>query len=1204
MTDLRSELSPQSQAGSNGGFSMHRSLCSAILTVLCLLATVTVVWAQGPAGTLTGTIEDKTGAVVPGATVVATNVATGVETTTTTTSAGAYTFPYLPAGTYKIKVTAPGFRPAEQDNVGLRVAQNLAVNITLEVGALTEQVTVTSAPELLETGTAEIGRYISTEEYKSWPILIGDGQRNIQDFIFTSLPGTTGDQFQGSINGGQMYSHEILVEGIPIGRADLMGGNTSEFSPSAEGIAEFKLQEGAVGAQYNGGQTAVANFAIKSGTNELHGSGFFYIQNEFLNAWNLTDKTNGATKKSKFRENNEGYSVGGPVYIPKIYNGKNKTFFFTDFEKDHYNKLGFSGFTTLPNDDFKQGDFSRLLDPNFTNNPLSGTQVGTDALGRPVIFGAIYDPKSTRTVNGQVVRDPFQGNIIPSSMFDPVAQNILALGLVDPGNDGKMINNTQRLSDCCPLFDLHVIGVKGDHNISDKHHLSGYFNYSYRLRPNQAGGSSGRYLPIYGPVTSSWKVQTTPGRMARLSLNSTLKPTLVNRVAAGFNRFFNSNGGRPDTINQGWAEKIGIQGTSDAGFPIFRFNQSGARTYQGSSIAQIGGGDLYPGANGSWIINDDLTWMHGKHSVHFGYQYTKYYYNERNPNGSGTFDFSPQQTDLPGFFNDTGHAFASFLLGATWKAGRGINPLSPGFRQPYHAFYVADDYKVTPRLTVNAGLRWEIIPPFYERTNRISYIDLNEPNPEANNSPGALVFGKNPSKTYWKEFGPRLGFAYQLSDKMVVRGGYAMMNTPPIANSWGYSAFTYGYNAGKNIRAGTSPTGFVDDPAAYLSQPYPAFTATLPDTNPSAGNWDAYATTAPDANRPGYTQNWNFTIQYRLPGDTVLEAAYVGNKGTRLWGGQGQWGERNGNPASLLSMGDVLLDHVSDHPELIPYPGFPAEDWSVAQALRPYPQYTSIQEQFPYNTNSSYHSLQVTATRHLTKGLGFLAAYTWSKTMTYVDANGTAQYYISFQDYYNRKLEHSTAFFNYPHNFKLTWVFETPFGKGRRWDLHALNYALGGWELAAIHNYRSGDPIQVYSSGLNYPDGFTGYIRPDILTGVPLTLISMPKHVDVNTGTPYLNPAAFQNVPLSANGVPLRVGTAPRYINNLRGPRHVDETFRMSKNFPIRERAKVGVGMTMTNPFNRTGKYISSTTVDDSEFGVMYANGGGRTLQLDARIEF
>ncbi len=265
---------------------------------LCLTVSLGIVWGQGSVGTLNGTVLDTTGAVIPGATVTVTNIATGVENRTTTTSAGAYTLPYLPPGTYTLRVTSPGFRTATRENVILRVGQVMTVNVPLELGAVTEEVTVSAAPPLLESGTAEIGRYITTEEYLNWPIIVGDGQRQIQDFIFRSLPGTTGSTFQGSINGGQQYSHEILIEGIPLGRMDLSGGNNNEMSPSAEAVGEFKLHTGAMGAQYNGGQTAVANFGVKSGTNDLHGSLFYYGQNDAFNANTYSNNSRGITKKS------------------------------------------------------------------------------------------------------------------------------------------------------------------------------------------------------------------------------------------------------------------------------------------------------------------------------------------------------------------------------------------------------------------------------------------------------------------------------------------------------------------------------------------------------------------------------------------------------------------------------------------------------------------------------------------------------------------------------------------------------------------------------------------------------------------------------------------------------------------------------------------------------------------------------------------
>jgi hypothetical protein len=1168
-----------------------------VVSILFLSVTGLVV-GQGPVGTLTGTVTDPGGAVVPGATVIAKNNATSVETSTTTTSTGTYTIPYLAAGTYTVRVSSPGFRTAAAENVVLRVAQTQTADVKLEVGAVAEQVVVSSTPELLDSGSAEIGRYITTEEYKSWPIVVGDGQRQIQQFIFDSLPGTTGDTFKGSINGGQEYSHEILIEGMPIGRADLSGGNNNEFSPSAEAIGEFKLQTGAISAEYNGGQTAVANFTIRSGTNALHGSAFYYGQNEALDAANLNTTTAGSPK-AKFREQNYGYSLGGPIVIPKIYNGKNRTFFFTNLEWDDRNQQQFTGLGTVPTLEFKNGDFSKLLDPSYTGNPSSGTQVGTDALGRPIIFGQIYDPASTRRVGSAIVRDPFPGNIIPQNRWDPVAKNVVQkIGIVDP-TMSSLLRNIPTINGQ-PIFHLESWGVKGDHQINSKNQISGYYNHSYRSRYNNGAG---RFLPLPGPASSSWQQQITPGHLVRLSLTSTVTPTIVNRVAAGFNRFLNRNGAYPTTIDAGLAAAVGLQNLPGTMFPVIQFNGPGS-PLQGNSISRMGVGFADFSPNGSWIYQDDLTWLHGSHSFHFGYEYKRYFYNDRALSDAGSFTFSARQTDSPGQLNSTGHAFASFLLGAVYRSSHSIQGYSQAFRQEQHGMYAMDDWKITPHLTVNVGLRWEVIPPFYETTGRMSEVSLSVQNPEAHR-PGALIFANQVNDTYWRQILPRLGFAWRATDKMVIRGGYAITSTPPIANNWGYGGFTYGFNANVPTIAGTSATGFADDPTIYLRNPYPSLQGPLPNTDPNSANNLDVATTARDANRPGYVQNYNFTIQYQLPASTVLELAYVGNKGTRMWGGTPGSGytDYNGLPSSLLQMGDILNDPVSDHPQFKPYPTFD-DSLSVAQALRPYPQYGQVNEQFPYNTNSNYNSLQVTVTRHLTTNLGFLAAYTFSKAIGYVDANGPGSYYTSVQDYFNRGLDRSITEFSTPHQFKLTWVYDTPFGKGRHWNLGWANSVLGGWQIAGIHNYSSGLPIQVGYSGFSVPVGFAPNIRPDII-GQKLTVGDAPSKTDFNNGAAYLNPAAFAPPPTTQNGVPLRPGTAPRFLSTVRGPHQMREVFRLSKRFYIREKMFFGLGATADNLFKRTSRdWLGLDIADPGSFGRLVQRGGGRTIQVEGRFEF
>lgn len=1167
------------------------------ISAIFLLLAVPAAWGQGNVGTLNGTILDSTGAVIPGATVVSTNNGTGVENSTSSTSAGAYTLPYLAPGTYTLRITAPGFRTANRENVILRVGQTMTVNVAMQLGAVTEEVTVSAAPPLLESGTAEIGRYVSEEEYQNWPIFVEDGQRQIQSFIFRSLPGTTGGEFQGSINGGQQYSHEILIEGIPVGRMDLSGGNNNEMSPSAEAVGEFKLHTGSINAQYNGGHTAVANFNFKSGTNQLHGTVFYYGQNEALSANTYANNSRGITQKSPFRQHNYGYSAGGPIYIPKVYDGRNRSFFFTNFERTTRSNFNISGLTTtLATPDFKSGDFSRLLDSAFTGQANSGTGIANDA-GQTSVFGAIYDPLSTASAGGAVTRTPFVNNRIPQNRMSSVYNNINGVGLIDPEQD-LMVRNTPTIGTCCPFFSLYTIGIKGDHNISDKHHISGVYNHEYRIRNNNGGP---RHLPVPGIPTQTWQNQYTPSRMVRMSINSTLSNTVINRFAAGYNRFRNSN--ESVFVDEDWASQVGVQGTSPSHFPRMNFR---GNEWQGGLTGQIGSSNAGEGFNGSWIFQDDLTIIRGAHTFRVGYEYRRYYLNSRAKNGSGNFNFSPIQTHLPGFANETGHAFASFVLGAVHSAGRGVTTLYSGHRHPSHGMYLMDDWKVTPKLTLNLGVRWEVIEPFFEVTNRMSQVDLDTPNPAAGGLPGAFVWEDRFQETNWAQIGPRFGFAYQVTPKMVVRGGYALTNMPPIRNNWSFNGFTRGFSASIPINAGTSPTGFADDPAHWLDEPYPAFEGTLPDTDPGQGLFTGVETTARDSTRLPYTQNWNLTIQYQLPKEFVLETAYVGNVGRRIR--SSYFNTYNAVPTSFLTLGDILHAQVGQYPQYKPYDDFP-DNQSVAQALRPFPQYTNVVESYPHNTNSSYHSAQVTMTRRFSGGLGVLGAYTWSKAIS--QANDTALqigWSGAVQDHFNRGLERSIATYHVPHVFRLTWLYELPFGKGKRFGSGStfVDKVLGGWTFSSIHEYRSGNPVSVGQGGIRSPRGFGGF-RPDV-TGASQTLGGASDSLDFFQGTPYLNPDAFE--PLSAenggktaNNTPLRPGTAPRRLPNVRGPHSSSERMRFVKKFDIYERVEFEFGVAAINPFNRHTRGIITTNLNSADFGKLRINGGGqRVMQVEARL--
>ena len=620
---------------------------------------------------------------------------------------------------------------------------------------------------------------------------------------------------------------------------------------------------------------------------------------------------------------------------------------------------------------------------------------------------------------------------------------------------------------------------------------------------------------------------------------------MLNRIAGGYNRFRNSN--ESVYVDQDWASQIGLQGTSPSHFPTMAF---GGNEWQGGTTHQIGSGAAGEGFNGSWIAQDDVTKVSGAHTFRFGYEYRKYFLNTRSKNGSGNFNFSPLQTDLPGFSDETGHSFASFLLGAVNSGGRGVSVLYSGFRNVSHAFYAADDWKITPKLTANLGIRWEVIMPFYEVTDRMSMVDLDMPNPAAGNLPGAFVFDRNRfQNVYPWMIGPRLGIAYQATDKIVVRAGYALTNTPPIRNDWGFDGFTTGYSGSIPINAGTSPTGFTDDPSYWLDNPFPSLQGTLPNTDPGQQLFTGVQTTNPNSTRLPYVQNYNVTIQYELPKQIVFEAAYVGNKGTRLW--NSYWKNVNVLPATMLGQGDLLRDRVGNHPEFLPYAGYDTSQ-SVAQAMRPYPQYTGVAEAYPYYASSLYNSLQVTLTKHFSDSIGFLAAYTWSKALNLRRQRHQLRLDSRNPGLLQPRAERSTASFSIPHIFRMTWLYEPPIGKGKKLDAGKVgNFFIGGWRLSAVQEYRSGYPVAIGQSGLNTPEGF-GSIRPDRLTA-DRTLGGASNELDFFNGTPYLNPAGWAESPRTSDGVPLRVGTAPRYENGLRGPHSSSESARLVKSFPIYE---------------------------------------------------
>jgi len=1189
---------------------------------------------QGNLGAITGTVQDSSGAVVPDLPLAITNVETGVKWTATTSSAGYYRVA-VPPGTYRLEAQKQGFKTEIADKIIVPVAQVVTVDLTLQVGSQSDKIEVASATPLLTPSTAEVSSTVSPQEFETLPIEVGDGGRQLQTFIFTSLPGAVGDTFSGSINGGQLFSHEILIDGVTIGRYDLSGGSLDEFSPGTDAIGEFKVQTSNYSAEYGETGGGIANFSYKSGTNDFHGTLFEYNKNPVFNAAGVLANA-GVSPKDNEKENNFGGTIGGPIR-------KDHTFFFFNYEGDRLRSFLFDGTVTLPTPAMKSGDFSSWLTEGGT--PL--TQVGTDALGRPVYKNEIYDPTTTRKVfAGQVdpvtgltatsnatIRDPFSSggnlNVIPGAEFSNAASAYMSL-MPDPVFD-KDLKNTPRFSGCCPILSRNAYTGKIDHVLTSKQKLWGSFTWNHRDRFNRNGRS---FPPFPGQPINPVKRQIVGGPQVRISHAWTISSRSVNEFSVGYNRFQNKNN---ITDNANFTQQLGIPGIPNDCFPPIRFSG-----HVGQLASPLGVGCKNVDPSESYVYQDTYSYLRGKHSLKVGGEFRRYRYNTFEPGQlSGTFTFTDRETSLPGFTSKTGHPFASFVLGAVDTGSRSIYTTEPGYRAGVYAFFVQDDFKATPKLTLNLGLRWEIPVPQREVHNRESGFDPTVPNPGADNIPGALVFLGSCSTCihrnsfqdwYFKEVGPRFGLAYQIYKNLVFRGGYGISYGPPIENNFG-SQNLFGFNSAVNLNRGSSPTGFSLDPATYLSTlksaplpgqalvGVPPYTGpALPNRDPASANGQFLDFMPKNAAAQPYVQNWSGGLQYLLPHDVLLQADYVGSKGTRLL--NGYFGSSfNQAPAKFMALGDILADDLAtdladpvNGPILasfgitgLPYPDFENNnyDTTVAAAIQPFPQFQGLISNYPTMGNSTYHSLQLMGRKTTRHGLSFIAAYTWSKTITDTDSALFASGSQVVQDFYNRRAEKAIASFDFPQVLKLTWIYELPFGRGRRWLTSggALDRLASGWQVTAIQNYSSGDPLVITSS---FSPGFFSFVglRADVVPGVAQKVPS--QGLDVVNGTQYLNPLAFATPPLSPdNSFALRFGNSPGFLPQTRGPGHSSEDFGIVKNTRITERVAVQFRADMFNVFNRTGRGDPDTCVDCGSFGIIFDPGHGpRVIQLALRLNF
>ena len=1203
--------------------------------------------AQSNTGAIAGSILDSSGAVVQGASITATGVETGTVYTTTSTDTGAYRISDMRVGAYNVTVKAQGFKASEQKGFVVQINTTASLDITLQPGNLTETLTVLATAPTVQTETSDIGTVVDKRQIQDLPLSVSatgqSGLRSPEAFVFltpgTAGPGTADNGngvFQAKLAGGQNFGNEVILDGASTARSD-SGSSFDQTAPSVEALEEFKVTTSTVTAEFGRTTGGVESFSTKSGTNSYHGSAFDIFRNEGLNANEWFNNFRG-NPRDVDKKNDYGGSVGGPVWIPKVYNGRDKTFFFFSWEQ-YRQKKGSTVPSTVPTDNERKGDFSSLLGPGLTiPNPIPGGQplpLINPCDGKQIFQGQIFDPSTTQTINGQQCRTAFPMNQVPINSM--VAQNVLAFVPEPTTADKNQFQNNFSFTTVNPVLDT-TYTVRVDENLTNQHKI--FFSFNKRDQ-EQVNGSPN--LPV--PLDSASFSHPFITDYYRVGWEYAIKPTLLNHLSVGLNRIYNNNVSS-SANGTDWPVELGIPGAHGPIFPQFSFNNG----TQG--LSAYGNAQFDANYVNALVIADSVSWVRGRHSARFGIDIRFYQYSIIDASGeSPSLGFDASQTAatpnlVAGTTAGTGDPFASFLLGQVHGFGLRVRSTQPRFDSHYVAGYAQDDFKVRKNLMLNLGLRYEVETPRSEAHGAQSVISLTAPNPGAIGPngplPGALTFGKDATgaKTYYKNVAPRVGFSYApenlfgLLGPTVLRGGYAIYYGPLTYGDFGQS-LTDGFTASP-----TKNSDFV--PAISLDSGIPPYPPP-PNLDPaqlnggSAFGFGGPTYLAESYGKPGMIQNWSLEIQRELAPDLILSAGYVGTRGTRLRSSLAL--VNNLNP-QFFSLGTTLSQDISTGGPLginLPFTGYSG---NIGDAIRPFPQYGAIDSDCCLENlgQSTYNALLIKVERRFRNGLNVLASYTYSKTLT--DADSALPTFAQFsggsgggfvQDSYNLKGEKSVSYQDIPHTFVLSYIYELPVGKGKKFlDKGGItDKVLGGWQVGGIQRYQNGQPISYSCNGGQFSEfipGYNGCIRLSRVPGQPLL---SPNHSSFdfaaastskfNTGcvensttglfTPaggptFFNCAAFLDPNASGASGPVAqrgyvFGDFPRVSGEVRSQRYINEDFSILKRVGITERQSITFKAELLNAFNRHvfGRYDAGPL--DKGFG-----GVGSMVDLSRKIQF
>ena len=1145
------------------------------LSSLMLMALVAIpAWSQSEAvsARLDGTVQDENNATVPQAKVTLSNPDVGFSREAITGDSGLYTFSLIPPGTYQLRVEKTGFTVFLQSNIVLSVGQSSTLNAQLRVGNVNQTVEVTAQAPVLNTGSADVGSEVSSKQAVELPLNIRNvyglveldsSVNNSQQFQALNPPGSQGNVDQDiaffNFGGGRFGTTAFLLDGAWDGAGDWDG---VIYVPSVDELQEFRIQTNTFSPQYGMSMGNVVNAVTKSGTRSFHGDAFEFLRNNNLDANNYFNNLEGLDRP-QFKRNQFGFTAGGPVYIPHFYKQRDKTFIFGTYEGLRQ-QTPTTLVTTVPTALQRSGNFSQTFNQDGS-------------------LATIYNPFTTQFVNGQYVRTAFAGNMIPQTLLNPVS---LKLMNYYPASNraGDPITGANNYVGTAGLpTDSDQYTIKVDHNVSEKQNF--FARWSQKRQFKQLEGD------FFGA--------SDPGG------NGTLAPD--NRFEGGLGYTYVFSPTFVMSLNFGWGRWV--EGRKPQGVP-FDVTQVGLP----ASLNSYNGPGAFPGINitgyqglGSGVLNAtpreartyaaDFTKNLGSHGFSMGFMGIDFVLNTFN-SAQASFNFSPDFTQGPfptSANSDSGSGVASFLLGTGDNSSGGISSSAEAaFSKKNYGFYFNDNWKFNKKLTLNLGVRYDIQTAPTDRFNRLSYFTF-APNPISSQVPGLNLPGdlqyvngnqRGVYNTNYNDIAPRVGLAYSAFSHLVFRAGYGIFYTP---------AMEFGDYQGLTLNGFSQTTPYVGTlngvtPQNLLSDPFPTgLLAPVGEANGGSTNVGQTIDAVLRNRANPYVQQWTANVQYQI-GNTVLQTAYIGNHGVKLLFGTTY--ELNQLPTADLALGNQLLAPVANpFYGVITSGALSGPTVSYGQLLRPFPEYTGVEDVQAPSASSNYNALAISANHRFSNGIQFLVSYTWSKYLTNSEGpegwtNGQA---LSVQNWYNNSLEKSFMSDDIPRSLVASYVYQLPVGAGRKFapSNKIVENIIGGWQVAGVSSFKDGFPLSV-TNATNNSNSFGGNQRPNIVANPTLS-----------------NPTIYQwfNTAAFTQPAPFTFGDVPRTMGYLRSQGTINSDMTLEKYWRLwNEASRLQLRAEFFNLFNRTQFFAPGTTFGTSSFGVVPGALPARSIQFGMKL--